>query len=97
MLLGKPESEPLQSYLQVFTWFTEGRDWVRVEVRHVTDSGLVIQTVVEDSEMEPQTALSQATRLASRYHIPFVYFQDALPSSAAVDAAATDSWQLRIR
>ena len=99
VLLGAPDVAPAATYLQVFTWFTEGRDWARIEIRHQTDAGLVIQAAIDDTEMDPKDALTLATRLAGRYRIRLVYFQDALPdrTGAHRDAATTDSWQVCIR
>lgn len=96
VILGAPTAEPASAHLQVFTWFTGGRDWVRIEIRHATDSGMVIQTAVENSEMDPRAALEMATELASRYGIRFVYFLDALPDMASMNATSSECWQVRI-
>ena len=99
VLLGAPDVVPATTYLQIFTWFTAGRDWARIEIRHQTDSGVVIQTAIDDTEMDPKDALTLATRLAGRHRIRLVYFQDALPERRGPhrDTAATDSWQVCIR
>jgi hypothetical protein len=97
VLLGEPIDPEAVAHLQVFTWFTEGRDWVRIEIRHVTDAGTIIQTAVDDTEMDPGTALAMATDLAARYRIGLVYFQDALPARRAPRQPAACDWQVCIR